>query len=67
MAKTMQAAVVVAFGQPLAFREYGIPSPGPSSLTSVPDHLPHSTRSPAATSSATIGFSWTVSGSLAMY
>ena len=32
MAKTMQAAVVVAFGQPLAFREYDIPSPGPGEI-----------------------------------
>ena len=32
MAKTMQAAVIVAFGQPLAFREYDIPSPGPGEI-----------------------------------
>jgi propanol-preferring alcohol dehydrogenase len=32
MTKTMHAAVVVAFGQPLAFREYDIPSPGPGQI-----------------------------------
>jgi propanol-preferring alcohol dehydrogenase len=32
MAKTMHAAVVVAFGKPLEFREYDIPSPGPGEI-----------------------------------
>ena len=32
MAKTMHAAVVVAFGKPLEFREYAIPAPGPGEI-----------------------------------
>src|ERR1700722_13041317 len=32
MAKTMHAAVVVAFGKPLEFREYDIPTPGPGEI-----------------------------------
>jgi propanol-preferring alcohol dehydrogenase len=32
MAKTMHAAVVVAFGKPLEFREYAIPTPGPGQI-----------------------------------
>ena len=32
MANTMHAAVVVAFGKPLVFREYAIPSPGPGQI-----------------------------------
>jgi propanol-preferring alcohol dehydrogenase len=32
MAKTMHAAVVVAFGKPLEFREYAIPTPGPGEI-----------------------------------
>src|ERR1700733_13445331 len=32
MAKTMHAAVVVAFGRALEFREYDIPTPGPGEI-----------------------------------
>ena len=32
MAKTMRAAIVEAFGQPLAFHEWAIPTPGPGQI-----------------------------------